>query len=168
MGKLKEFPETLRTTSSKALYNNTIGLGILEEFLGNNSVEQINVVGPKKIILQMNGIWTEVTDDDLLFRDTDELRMVADNIARRVGKELSKHTNPIVDIRFENPVLRIHINMTRRAHGISLYIRRGRAEPFSTEFLLEAGNFNRDVLKILQDASRRLIGCVFLRRCRFR
>lgn len=161
-GEIKGIPRNASDNILKALYNNTIGLGILEEFLGNSSVEQINVVGPKKIILQMNGIWTEVTDNDLLFRDTEELRMVADNIARRVGKELSKHTNPIVDIRFENPVLRIHINMTRRAHGISLYIRRGRAEPFSTEYLLEAGNFNRDVLKILQDASRRLIGCVFL------
>lgn len=161
-GEIKGVQRNASDSILKALYNNTIGLGILEEFLGNSGVEQINVVGPKKIILQMKGIWTEVTDDDLLFKDNEELRMIAGNIARRVGKELSKHTNPIVDIRFENPVLRIHINMTRREHGISLYIRRGREEPFSTEFLLEAGNFNREVLQVLQDASRRLIGTVFL------
>lgn len=161
-GEIKNVNRNASDSILKALYNNTVGLGILEEFLSNSSVEQINVVGPKTIILQINGIWTQVNDDDLLFRDSDELRMITDNIARRVGKELSKHTNPILDIRFENPVLRIHVNMTRREHGISLYIRRGRQEPFSEEFLLEAGNFNRPVMKILQEAARRLIGCVFL------
>ncbi|MEM7800516.1 MAG: ATPase, T2SS/T4P/T4SS family, partial [Chloroflexota bacterium] len=161
-GHIKGAPRNAPDRFLRAIYNNTIGLGVLEEFLGNKDVEQINVVGPKKIILQMKGIWTEVTDDDLLFRDVEELKMVSSNIARRVGKELSKHTNPIVDIRFENPVLRIHINMTRRGHGISLYIRRGREEPFSTDFLLEAGNFNREVMGVLQDAARRLIGTVFI------
>ena len=161
-GHIKGAPRNAPDKFLRAIYNNTVGLGVLEEFLGNPDVEQINVIGPKKVILQMKGIWTEVTDDDLLFRDVAELRMVAGNIARRVGKELSKHTNPVVDIRFENPVLRIHVNMTRRNHGISLYIRRGREEPFTTDFLLEAGNFNREVLEILKDAAKRLIGTVFL------
>ena len=77
-------------------------------------------------------------------------------------KSYQNNTNPIVDIRFENPVLRIHINQTRRDYGISMYIRRGRSEPFTTDFLLEAGNFNREVLNVLQAAAKRLIGCVFL------
>ncbi len=161
-GQISNIPRNPSDQFLRALYNNTVGLGVLEEFLANPEVEQINVQGPQKILLQIRGIWTEVTDPELLFKDVKELRMVAANIARRVGKELSRHTNPIIDIRFENPVLRIHINQTRRIHGIAVYIRRGRDEPFSTDFLLEAGNFNREVLKVLQDAARRLIGCVFL------
>jgi len=161
-GQIKNAPRNPPDPWLKALYNNTVGLGVLEEFLANPSVEQINVQGPHKIILQVKGIWTEVNDSDMLFKDIKELRMVASNIARRVGKELSKHTNPIVDIRFENPVLRIHINQTRREHGMAMYIRRGRSEPFTTDFLLEAGNFNREVLEVLQGAAKRLIGCVFL------
>lgn len=146
----------------RGLYEHTLGLGPIESLLANPGVEQINLRGAKDILVQSNGTWSRVTDDSLLFRDRREYVRVITNLVRRAQKELSPTTRPIMDIRFDRPVLRIHINQTVRGGETSVFIRRGRMQPFTVEQLIKAGNFNRDVANLLIEAAQRLIGCVFI------
>jgi type IV secretory pathway ATPase VirB11/archaellum biosynthesis ATPase len=149
-----------------SLYEQAVGLGPLEQWLANPQIEQINIKGPTQIELQVNGIWQMVDDTSSVFRNSAHLRAVTTNLVRSTGKELSKHTMPYMNLRFENPtVLRIHISQLLRAKGsdgLALFIRRGRTEPFSVQFLLDKGSFNEEVYAVMRSAAQRLIGCVFL------
>lgn len=145
-----------------ALYEYALGLGALETFLANPQVEQINIHGPRHIFIQSNGNWSQVTDERLLFAGERELRRVIESLARRDGRELSPATHPIMDISFDRPVLRIHINQTGRGGKTAVFIRRGRSQPFTVEQLIKSGDFDRPVANLLIEAAQRLIGCVFI------
>lgn len=144
------------------LFRATVGLGPIDRLLADEAVEQINILGPKTIILQQRGTWHQITDPRLLFSSDEHLQTVAANVVRRVGQELSRFTRPILDVRFAQPVLRIHINQTLRGNGLAMYIRRGRTLPFTIEQLLEWGNFNQEVANLLIEAAQRVIGMVIL------
>jgi len=161
-GNISDLPNNPPDTVLANLYNQTVGLGILEDLLADERINQINVQGPKEIIVQVNGIWRPIEDETQMFENAAAVKMIAENIARRQGQELSPYTNPIMDLRFGYPPLRIHINMTRREHGISIFIRRGRVKPFSMERLVEMGDFNEAVAIFLKEAAQRLIGTVVL------
>ncbi|MCP4424878.1 MAG: type II/IV secretion system ATPase subunit [Chloroflexi bacterium] len=145
-----------------ALYEHTLGMGALENFLSDQNIEQINVLAYNRIFVQKQGAWSQVNDPQLLFPNHQEYMRVVHSLVRRVGEELSPYTRPILDVRFDEPILRININQTQAGGIPALYIRRGRSEPFSVEQLIEWGDFDRAIADLLIEAAQRLIGCVFI------
>lgn len=146
----------------EGLYDYTVGLGPLEGLIGDSQIEQINVLTPKTVLVQIKGEWHEVPPESPhLFRDEAHLRQVGENLARRAGKELSPLTDPILDFGFESPILRININMLRLG-GLTITLRRGRVTGFSTQQLIRWGDFDEPVANLLADAAKRLIGCAII------
>lgn len=144
------------------LYRSTVGLGPIDRFLADPNIEQINIIDYRTIVVQQRGTWHQIADQRMWFDSEAHLRSAVGSLVRRVGQELSRFADPIMDIRFTQPVLRIHINQTGRKSSISLFIRRGRSQPFTLDQLVEWGNFDQPVANLLIEAAQRLIGLVVL------
>jgi pilus assembly protein CpaF len=161
-GQIANVPPSPPEPLLEELFRSTVGLGPIDRFLADTAIEQINIIGPQTIVVQQRGTWHQITDQRFFFDDNDHLRRVAGNLVRRVGQELSRFAQPIMDVRFAQPVLRIHINQTGRNSGVSMFIRRGRNQPFTIDQLVEWGNFDQAVANLLVEAAQRLIGLIVL------
>lgn len=77
------------------LVNDMMGLGPLEQLLGDETITDIMVNGPKQVYIERGG---KLTLTDVTFRDNAHLQAIALRIVTAIGRRIDE-TSPMVDAR---------------------------------------------------------------------
>lgn len=125
-------------------------LGPLLPLLEDATVSEIMVNGPGEVYAERAG---RVELTDARFRDEEDLRAAANNIAQFVGKTISD-AEPLLDGRLPDGS-RVNIVLhPLSAHGTSINIRRFSKDAKTPEFLLETGSMTPEALEFVSLAVR--------------
>ncbi|MFT5284755.1 MAG: pilus assembly protein CpaF [Planctomycetota bacterium] len=138
------------TTTENRTYKASLEffLGPLIPLLEDESVSEIMVNGPEKVFVERGG---NLVETDIRFRDEEELRAAANNIAQFVGKTISE-SDPILDGRLEDGSRVAIVLHPLSAHGTSINIRRFSKKAQNPEFLLEVGSLSAEALEFVSIA----------------
>ncbi|NLT48458.1 MAG: CpaF family protein [Clostridiales bacterium] len=94
----REINITEKHRISHELYNEVIGLGPLEQLLGDDSISEIMVNGPDQIYIERNG---KLSLSNIRFRDNDHVLNVIDKIVAPIGRHVDE-ASPMVDARLKD------------------------------------------------------------------
>ncbi len=123
-------------------------LGPLIPLLDDESVSEIMVNGPKAIFIERGG---KIERTDITFRDEDELRAAANNIAQFVGNTIDD-ASPILDGRLEDGSRVAIVLHPLSAHGTSINIRRFSKQAQTPDFLLKVGSMTAEAIEFVEIA----------------
>jgi pilus assembly protein CpaF len=122
---LLNFNERQRLISE--VLDETFGLGPLEVLLGDQSISDILINGPKQIYVERGG---RVELTDVKFRDNGHLMHVIDKIVSQVGRRCDE-TSPMVDARLPDGSRVNAVIPPLAIDGPSMSIRRFGADPLT-------------------------------------
>ncbi|MGH2730451.1 MAG: CpaF family protein, partial [Actinomycetota bacterium] len=127
-----------------------LGLGPLEEFIGDPEVTEIMVNGPETIYVERGGklYWTGAK-----FHNEGQLRRTIDKIVTRVGRRIDE-SSPYVDARLPDGSRVNAIIPPLSVDGPALTIRRFSADPFGVSDLVSFGTFSKPVAEFLEACVR--------------
>jgi len=136
------------TTTDNRTYRASLEffLGPLIPLLDDESVSEIMVNGPKAIFVERGG---KVVQTDVTFRDEDELRAAANNIAQFVGKTIDDES-PILDGRLEDGSRVAIVLHPLSAHGTSINIRRFSKKAQTPDFLLQVKSMTAEAIEFVE------------------
>ncbi len=120
-------------------------LGPLVPLLEDESVSEIMVNGPKDVFVERGG---KISKSEAEFRDEDELRAAANNIAQYVGKAITDD-EPILDGRLPDGSRVCIVLHPVAARGTSINIRRFLRSALTPEFLLERKAVTPEALEFI-------------------
>lgn len=133
-----------------SVINDMLGLGPLEPLLGDESITDIMVNGPKQIYVERKGK-LELTD--IVFRDNSHVLNVATRIVTRIGRRIDE-TSPLVDARLEDGS-RVNIIIPPLAlDGPSISIRKFSKRSITLDIMANQGNLAAKMANVLKIAGR--------------
>jgi pilus assembly protein CpaF len=133
-----------------SVINDMLGLGPLEPLLGDESVTDIMVNGPKQIYVERKGK-LELTD--IVFRDNAHVLNVATRIVTRIGRRVDE-TSPLVDARLEDGS-RVNIIIPPLAiDGPSISIRKFSKKGITLDIMANQANLSAKIANVLKIAGR--------------
>lgn len=132
------------------------GLGPIEPFMQDPSVNDILVNDPYNVYIERNGR-LELTDR--IFADEDHLMRIIQRIIGRLGRRIDE-TSPMVDARLPDGSRVNAIIPPLAINGPSLSIRRFGVNPLQMKDLLANGSVAPEIAKFLAAAVRARIACV--------
>jgi pilus assembly protein CpaF len=139
-----------KTLIMRQIADAVLGLGPLEEFIGDPEVTEIMVNGPETIYVERGGklYWTGAK-----FHNDGQLRRTIDKIVTRVGRRIDE-SSPYVDARLPDGSRVNAIIPPLSVDGPALTIRRFSADPFGVSDLVSFGTFSKPVAEFLEACVR--------------
>jgi len=138
------------------MLDDMLGLGPLEPLLGDDSVTDILVNGPKQIYVERKGK-LELTDAQ--FRDNGHAMSVAQRIVTAVGRRVDEST-PLVDARLKDGS-RVNIIIPPLAiDGCSMSIRKFSKKKISLDIMEKQQNISAQMATVLRIAGRARLNIV--------
>jgi pilus assembly protein CpaF len=122
-------------------------LSILDEYIKNENISEIMVIGPENIFIEENGNLKKL---DIYFENRDELNEIVRRIAGKIHREINER-NPILDARLEDGsrVNAVYENISLK--GTALTIRKFPKKRITMNDLLEKGTITIEVSGFLQE-----------------
>jgi len=143
-----KIPQSIYDRLIKELGDDVAGLGVLEDFLKDESITEIMVNGPDSIYIEKAG---KLSATEVTFPDEKRLKTVIDRIVSQVGRHIDE-ASPIVDARLKdgsrvNAVIRpISLN------GPVLTIRKFLKNKLSADSLVSSGSVSEAMVEFLKTA----------------
>ena len=128
----------------------TFGLGPLELLLGDPTISDIMVNGPKNIYVERAG---KMEKTNVEFRDNDHLLQIIDRIVSKVGRRVDE-TCPMVDARLEDGSRVNAIIPPLALDGAAMSIRRFGSNPLKLEDLLNFKAFTPEMVMLMEGAMK--------------
>jgi len=128
--------------------NETFGLGPLEMLLGDPSISDILINGPKSIYVERRGRMERTAVE---FRDNSHLLQIIDRIVSKVGRRVDE-VCPMVDARLDDGSRFNAIIPPLALDGPAVSIRRFGANPLKLEDLLNFKAFTPEMVMLLEGA----------------
>ena len=138
--------ESSRERVLKQLENDVLGLGPLEELLGDDSISDIMVNGSQQVYVERRGT-LELTH--VVFDDDQHLMKIIERIVSMVGRRLDEQS-PMVDARLKDGS-RVNVIIPPLAlDGPMMSIRRFTVEKLDMANLIEFGSLNSAIARVLE------------------
>ena len=132
------------------LLDDMLGLGPLEPLLGDETVSDIMVNGPKQVYVERRGK-LELTD--VAFRDNGHVMSVATRIVTQVGRRIDEST-PLVDARLADGS-RVNIIAPPLAiDGTAISIRKFSKKTITLDSMAKSGSISPEMAVVLKIAAR--------------
>ena len=128
----------------------TFGLGPLEVLLGDDSISDILVNGPKKVYVERHG---KLSLTEIEFRDNGHLMHVIDKIVSAVGRRCDE-TSPMVDARLADGSRVNAVIAPLAIDGASLSIRRFGADPLTWDDYINYKSVTPEIRDFLEACVR--------------
>jgi pilus assembly protein CpaF len=133
-----------RTQLISRVVDEALGLGILEQFLADETVTEIMVNGPDHIFIERNGRLERV---EMRFADADHVYQIIDRVVSRVNRRVDE-SSPMVDARLPGGE-RVNVIVPPLAlNGPTMTIRRF-PKPYTITELIDKGSVARPVATLL-------------------
>jgi pilus assembly protein CpaF len=140
------FNQPTRQRIIQEIENEVLGLGPLEQLLGDPSISDILVNGPDQIYLERHG---KLELSTAHFNSERHLMTIIDRIVSRVGRRIDE-SSPMVDARLQDGS-RVNVIIPPLAiDGPQLSIRRFAVERLTMERLIELGELTSPIAKVLE------------------
>jgi len=137
-----------REAVSARVLRDTVGLGPLEDLLGDPSVEEVMVNGPQRVYVERSG---RIEPTDVAFDDEEELRNAIERILAPLGRRIDE-LSPMVDARLGDGS-RVNVVIPPLAiDGPAVSIRRFGARRPAPRELLALGTLTDAQLELLEEA----------------
>ena len=134
----------------ESLIADMLGLGPLEPLLGDETISDIMVNGPKQVYIERRG---KLELSDVQFRDDAHLLNICTKIVTRVGRRVDEAT-PLVDARLPDGS-RVNIIIPPLAiDGASISIRKFSKKSITLDVMAGSGSISPSMATILKIASR--------------
>lgn len=127
------------------LFNEIIGLGKIEPYLKDKSINEIMINGPENIFVEKNG---EIVKTDLKLSSV-ELDNIIQKIVSKVNKNIS-FAKPIVDARLKDGSRVNIVNYPIALNGPIVTIRKFSKELLDIDDLINNGTLNNEVAMFLK------------------
>lgn len=132
------------------ILRDTVGLGPLEELLGDPEVEEVMVNGPQRVYVERRG---RIEPTEVRFADESELRNAIERILAPLGRRVDE-LSPMVDARLSDGS-RVNVVIPPLAvDGPALSIRRFTAARPGPRELVDLGTLTEEMLELLEPAVR--------------
>lgn len=118
-----------------SLLDEAIGLGPVERYLSDPSVNEIMVVDPNTIFLEMNG---KLVRADARFTNDDRVRATIERIVTPLGRRIDESV-PLVDARLADGSRVNAVIKPLALRGAAITIRKFSRKPFTLDRLIEFG-----------------------------
>ncbi|MDD7971749.1 CpaF family protein [Roseinatronobacter alkalisoli] len=149
---LSEFDVVLnhdeRMMLNQDLYFEVMGLGPLEPLLGDDTINDILVNGPKQIFIERAG---KLELSDVTFRDDRHLMRIIDKIVSAVGRRVDE-SNPYVDARLADGSRFNAMVAPVAVDGALVSIRKFKKEKLGIQDLVNFGAFSPEMALYLEAA----------------
>ena len=119
------------------LSNEVLGLGPLEELIGDDSITEIMVVDPHTIFVERNG---RMIKTELQFTDDEAIRAVIERIVTPLGRRIDEST-PLVDARLKDGSRVNAVIRPLAIRGTCITIRKFSKRSLSMQDLVDFGSF---------------------------
>ncbi|MDP2847425.1 MAG: CpaF family protein [Humidesulfovibrio sp.] len=139
-----------RKTLLREIQDEVLGLGPLEPFIKDPTVNDILVNGYRNIYVERRGILERA---DARFKDDDHLRKIIDRIVSRVGRRVDE-SSPMVDARLADGSRVNAIIPPLAIDGPALSIRKFSKDPLELDDLIRFGALPPHVGEVLQGIVR--------------
>jgi pilus assembly protein CpaF len=139
-----------RTAIIKAILDETIGFGPLENLLADPFVTEIMVNGPGAIFVERNGMLQH--EPKVSFMNEDHVRHIIDRVVAPLGRRIDE-SSPMVDARLPDGSRVNAVVPPLSLNGPTMTIRRFRKNPFTIEDLIRYGSLTEEMAEFLR-------GCV--------
>lgn len=140
----------------KEILDEALGLGPLEDMLGDKSISEIMVVGPKKIYYEQQG---KVKKSEITFTNDQQVRNVIERIVAPIGRRIDEKT-PYVDARLPDGS-RVHAIIPPCAiDGCCITIRKFPEKRLTYKDLVKYGSMTEemaDFMRISVEAHRNIV-----------
>lgn len=130
----------------RQLYDDIIGLGPLEALLRDPTVTSVSVTRYDVIQVERG---KDLSEHPEHFRDQAHLELVTENLAVTSGYNLTRKTSPRMTHFWKNPPARVHIDIATVDGGPYIGFRRGRAEPWTLDGLVQRRALSPEVAQLL-------------------
>lgn len=130
------------------LYFEVMGLGPLEPLLGDDTINDILVNGPKQIFVERAG---KLELSDVTFRDDRHLMRIIDKIVSAVGRRVDE-SNPYVDARLADGSRFNAMVSPVAVDGALVSIRKFKKEKLGIQDLVDFGAFSPEMALYLEAA----------------
>jgi len=137
----------------KEIYDESIGLGPLEDLLENPAITEIMVNRNDQIYVEMNG---KLTLSDRMFMDDASVQAIIERIVAPIGRRVDE-SQPYVDARLKDGSRVNAIIPPLALNGPCLTIRKFSKTPLTVEDLIRFGSMTPDIAEFLRI-------CVLLRK----
>ncbi len=143
---VKKISVSKRLDLHNKLFNSIRGLGVIEDYVRDDSVTEIMVNGPDNIFIEKNGRIVKVKEK---FSDKHRLEDVISQIVGKTNKRVNE-SEPIVDTRLENGS-RVNVVMPPIAlDGAALTIRKFPKKAVTMEDLIDLDSLTKPVAEFLE------------------
>ena len=137
-----------RKTLNQELYYEVMGLGPLEPWLQDDTVNDILVNGPKQVFIERAG---KLTLSDVTFRDDRHLLRIIDKIVSAVGRRVDE-SNPYVDARLADGSRFNAMVPPVAVDGALVSIRKFKKDTLGIKDLVRFGAFSEEMALYLEAA----------------
>ena len=149
-------PKVDREELAEVIGHDVLGLGPLEQLLGDPEVSEIMVNGPKTIFIERRG---RIAQSELTFENETSLRRVIDRIVSSIGRRVDE-SHPMVDARLADGS-RVNIVIAPLAvSGSSVTIRKFSRVPYKVDDLVSFGTLNQEMATFIRACVRSRISLV--------
>jgi pilus assembly protein CpaF len=138
-------PEINRDALVGEMVDEALGLGPLEAFLGDPSVNEIMVVDPDTIYIEQKG---KLTLSSARFTDDDRVRAIIERIVTPLGRRIDE-SSPIVDARLRDGSRVNAIIRPLALRGSAITIRKFSRTPLTLEKLISFGAMTEQMGRFL-------------------
>jgi pilus assembly protein CpaF len=128
------------------LADEALGLGPLERFLADPTVNEIMVIDPHTIYVEQGG---RLTRSDARFTDDERVRAVIERIVTPLGRRIDE-SSPLVDARLKDGSRVNAIIKPLALRGSCITIRKFAATPLTMDKLIGFGAFTEQIGRFLQ------------------
>ncbi len=132
------------------LADEALGLGPLEQFLGDPDISEIMVVDPQTIFVEKGG---RMVLSGCRFTDDDSVRAVIERIVTPLGRRIDEST-PLVDARLKDGSRVNAVIPPLALRGPCVTIRKFAKEPLCMTDLVQFGSVTRQIARFLERAVR--------------
>lgn len=131
---------------TRAVIDETVGLGPLQKLVDDKSISEIMVNGPFQTYVEYRG---KLTLSDILFRDNDHLKRIIDRIVGQVGRRIDE-SMPMCDARLLDGSRVNAIIPPLALKGPTLTIRKFSSKPLAIEDLIKYSTMTWPMAKFLK------------------
>lgn len=132
----------------KELCDDIAGLGVLEDFVKDDSVTEIMVNGTCNIYIEKNG---KIQETNVRFQSLEKLKIVIDKIASAVGRHIDE-ASPIVDARLKDGSRVNAVISPIALDGHTLTVRKFSKHKLQSEDLISFGSISKEMIDFLKNS----------------
>ena len=146
VSQLQGVPPSGHEALYRAVMDEILGLGPLEQLLKDESVSEVMVNGPKQVWIERKG---HLTESGVTFVDEDHVMRIAQRIVAPLGRRLDRRW-PMVDARLPDGSRVNIISPPCSLQGTTITIRKFSKAPLTVENLISFGTMTRQMADFLR------------------